>query len=155
MSTGRWKHPPGLGASVDAHPLSLMIRQLAGLGMRPAQIQRALAARWWRELRLGWMPPLPSSSTLKRFVRFRLPVEEAESAFQRLARRRYREVTNGGGWVGVAKAPVSGRDKVRLAKAAEAEKARRAGLLVRVQEQRQQFEAAEAYWLALGAAKRR
>lgn len=144
MSTGPWKYPPGLGASVDEHPLSLMIRQLVRLGMGPAQIHRALAARWWRELRIGVMPPLPSLSTLQRFLRLVLPAEErrrVEGVMYRhrvreRSRRRYREVTDDGGRVGVARTP------------------RRAGLLDRLQAQRQQMEAAEASLVALGRERR-
>ena len=145
MSTGRWKCSPGLGASVDAHPLSLMIRQLVRLGMKPPEIERALAQRWWRELRTGAMPPLPSLSTLQRFVRYVLPAEErrrVEGVMYRhrvreRSRRRYREVTDDGGRVGVARTP------------------RRAALLEKISQLTSQREAAHAQLRAAGAAKSR
>ena len=89
------------------------------------------------------MPPLPSLSTLQRFLRLVLPAEERrrqEGVMYRhrvreRSRRRYREVTDDGDRVGVARTP------------------RRAALLDRLQARRQQIEAAHAQLMAAGAGK--
>lgn len=137
MSSGPWQDRPGLGVTVEDHPLYLSIRQMLVWGVRPRWIVLILRVRFMAELRAGVIPPLPSVRTVQRFLKYRLPASQlGETALG----RRVAAIQN-------ARARAASGDTFGGEK--------RQRLIAAVNEEMARRSAAEAQLLALGAAKRR